>query len=53
MKYLVAYKIEISQEITNDGIGIFFQGLVSENGIVNISTEITSVTPAGIDAAPP
>lgn len=42
MKLLIGYKIEISKEITNDDIGVFFQGLVSENGIVNISTEITS-----------
>lgn len=42
MDYLIAYKIEISKEITNDDISVFFQGLVSENRIVNISTEITS-----------
>lgn len=42
MKYLVAYKIEISKEITNDDISVFFQDLVDKNRIVNISTEITS-----------
>ena len=42
MNYLVAYRINISKEITNDSLGIFFQGLVSENGIVDISSEITS-----------
>jgi len=42
MKYLVAYNIEISKEMTNDDIGVFFQGLVPENGIVDISTVITS-----------
>lgn len=42
MNYLVAYRINISKEITNDDIGIFFQGLVSENKMVDISTEVTS-----------
>jgi hypothetical protein len=42
MKLLIGYKVEISKEITNDGIGVFFQGLVDENRMVNISTEVTS-----------
>ena len=42
MKLLIGYKIEISAEITNDSIGVFFQGLVDENKMVNISTEVTS-----------
>lgn len=42
MNYLIAYRINISKEMTNDGIGVFFQSLVPENGIVDISTEVTS-----------
>ena len=42
MNYLIAYRIDISKEITNDSLGVFFQGLVSENGMVDISSEITS-----------
>lgn len=49
MKLLIGYKVEISKEITNDGIGVFFQGLVDENKMVDISTEVTSSI---IDAPP-
>lgn len=43
MNYLVAYRINISKEITNDSLGVFFQGLVDENRMVDVSTEVTSV----------
>lgn len=49
MKLLIGYKVEISKKITNDDIGVFFQGLVDVNRMVNISTEVTSVI---IDAPP-